>query len=208
MKLSKNSCNRSLCRHAFGGIDQIGAPRVRAGRRVRRLPRRILESDMSISPNQNPEPDPDATAIRAPLNVQGCWVGNVHDRAEGTGKFKLFFAQNGTQLEPGLGGFRVSWNAQNFAQGPIISGTVSSKGIIFKGTATANCAINASGTGTARKIHVRIRSKKRARKLLKAVLLRSSRCRELADSSLVALVVRAGTRETISTRQSGFSKGS
>ena len=102
-----------------------------------------------VSPlDSNSEPD----TAKPPLDVQGCWSGKVHDRAKGTGTISLALQQNGNLLEPGVGGFQVFWNSHNFAEGPIVKGSVSSKGITFKGTATSKCAINASATGNANKL--------------------------------------------------------
>jgi len=105
-------------------------------------------ADQDTSPDSNSEP----STAKPPLNVQGCWSGKVHDRAKGTGTITLGLQQNGTVLEPHVSGFAVVWNSNNYAQGPIVKGSVTSKGIIFKGTATSKCAINASGTGTIDKI--------------------------------------------------------
>ena len=103
-------------------------------------------------PSQDLNSDPELNTAKPPLNVQGCWSGKVHDRAKGTGNMSLILQQNGTVLEPHISGFQVFWNSSNFAEGPIVKGSVSSKGISFKGTATSKCTINASGTGNASKI--------------------------------------------------------
>jgi hypothetical protein len=107
------------------------------------------DTDNSAESNSEAE----VPAAKPPLDVEGCWSGRVHDRGEGKGNISIFFAQNGAKLVPSVGGFDVVWNAHNFAQGPIVSGSVSSNGVAFKGTATSNCAIHASGTGNAMKIN-------------------------------------------------------
>jgi hypothetical protein len=77
------------------------------------------------------------------LNVHGCWSGTINDSGEGQGTAKFKFVQNGSSL--GFpSSFKFFWNAQNFAHGPI-SGSVSSTGIKFKGSATKQCVIKGTG---------------------------------------------------------------
>ena len=99
-----------------------------------------------------PDSNSDSSTAKPPLDVQGCWSGKVHDRAKGNGTISLILEQNVKQLEPDISGFQVIWDAHNFAEGPIVKGSVSSHGIVFKGTATSKCAINASATGNASKL--------------------------------------------------------
>jgi hypothetical protein len=110
------------------------------------------EGSWSADIGNPPDANPEANAVNPPINVQGCWNGFVHDRLEGKGTLSLGLEQNGTVLEPNFGGFKVFWNAQNRAQGPIVKGSVSSSGIKFKGTATSKCTILATGKGNATKI--------------------------------------------------------
>jgi hypothetical protein len=99
-----------------------------------------------------PDSNSEANTTKPPLDVQGCWSGKVHDRAKGTGTISLALQQNGKLLEPHISGFQVFWDSHNFAEGPITKGSVGSNRIIFKGTATSKCAINASATGNANKL--------------------------------------------------------
>jgi len=99
-------------------------------------------------PDSNSEPN----TTKPPLDVQGCWSGKVHDRAKGTGTISLALQQNGKLLEPDISGFQVFWDIHNFAEGPIVKGSVGSNRIIFKGTATSKCTINASAIGNAKKL--------------------------------------------------------
>lgn len=94
-------------------------------------------ADTQSAPESSSEP-------AAPLAVHGCWSGTVEDGGEGEGTVKFKFVQSGARIvSPST--FRFFWNAQNFAHGPI-SGTVSSTGIQFKGSATNRCSISGSGT--------------------------------------------------------------
>lgn len=96
------------------------------------------------------ESSPERKVVKPPLDVQGCWVGTVTDKGEGKGDVTFFFEQNDTDLG-NPSSFSFFWNSRNFAEGPLL-GSVSSKGIKFKGTATSKCAISASGTGNANKM--------------------------------------------------------
>jgi hypothetical protein len=113
------------------------------------------------------ELNPEAKEPKPPIDVQGCWSGTVHDKEKGEGTLTLELEQDGTGLEPDTSTFRVYWNSQNYAYGPIIEGSVSSKGIKFKGTATSKCTIAASGTGNAEKIHGTYSFKKECAKAFK-----------------------------------------
>lgn len=103
----------------------------------------------SWSADENTSPDSsEPKTAKPPLDVQGCWLGKVHDKEKGTGTITLELEQDGTSLKANVSSFEVYWNSDNYAEGPIIKGTVKSKGFGFKGTATSKCAISASGTGT------------------------------------------------------------
>jgi hypothetical protein len=99
---------------------------------------------------QDATSEPNTT--KPPLDVQGCWSGKVHDKEKGPGTITLILEQNGSKLEPDISGFEVFWDVHNHASGPIVKGSVKSNGIVFKGTATSKCAINASATGNANKL--------------------------------------------------------
>jgi hypothetical protein len=88
---------------------------------------------------------PDA---KTPLNIAGCWRGSVKEKPDGTGTATFAFAQNGSALNGTDSGFDFEWSDGNFAHGNI-TGTVSSKGFVFTGSAGAGCPISGSGTGTA-----------------------------------------------------------
>jgi hypothetical protein len=90
---------------------------------------------------QNP---PESNSEPKAINVHGCWSGTVDDGGEGEGTATFKFDRNGSALGP-PSSFKFFWNAQNFVHGPI-SGSLSSTGIKFKGTATKNCSIKGSGT--------------------------------------------------------------
>jgi len=94
-------------------------------------------ADTQNAPESSSEP-------HAVPNVHGCWSGTMVDSGEegqGTAKFK--FIQSGSALGP-PSSFKFFWNAQNFAHGPL-SGSVSSTGIKFKGSATKECSIKGTG---------------------------------------------------------------
>jgi hypothetical protein len=104
------------------------------------------------------ELNPETKVVKPPLDIQGCWVGTMTDRAEGKGDVTFYFEQNDTNLgDPSS--FSFYWNSDNYAEGPLL-GSVSSKGFKFKGTATSKCSISGSGSGDAEKLRGKYTFKK------------------------------------------------
>ena len=92
---------------------------------------------------------PDAKTKVRPLDIKGCWSGQVVDTGDGTGTATFEFDQNSNGKKVMVGStFDFEWADSAFAEGPL-KGSVSSTGIKFKGNAGAGCTISGSGTGDA-----------------------------------------------------------
>ncbi|MFZ2063423.1 MAG: hypothetical protein WAU82_20610 [Candidatus Binatus sp.] len=92
---------------------------------------------------------PDAKTKVLPLDIKGCWSGEVVDTGDGSGTATFEFDQNSNRKKVVTGSnFDFRWADSAFAQGPI-KGTVSATGFKFKGNAGAGCTISGSGTGDA-----------------------------------------------------------
>jgi hypothetical protein len=84
-----------------------------------------------------------------PLDVKGCWSGEVVDAGDGSGTATFQFDQTSNLKKLKIGTtFNFQWADSAFAEGPL-KGSVSSTGIKFKGNAGAGCTITGSGTGDA-----------------------------------------------------------
>jgi hypothetical protein len=86
---------------------------------------------------------PDAKA--PPLDIAGCWSGDVNDDGDGLGTAVLNFVQNGKKIQHGSG-LDFEWPDASFAFGPI-HGNVSSTGIKFNGHAGKGCPFHGQGSG-------------------------------------------------------------
>jgi hypothetical protein len=92
---------------------------------------------------------PDAKTKVRPLDIKGCWSGEVVDTVDGSGTATFQFDQNSNQKKVVIGStFDFQWTDSAFAHGPI-NGSVSATGFKLKGNAGARCAISGSGTGDA-----------------------------------------------------------
>jgi hypothetical protein len=86
-----------------------------------------------------------------PLNIEGCWSGNVVDTADGTGTATFQFDQNSNRKKLKLHGsdFDFEWTDGAFARAPM-KGSVTSTGFTFTSTvvdAGMVCRVSGSGTG-------------------------------------------------------------
>lgn len=93
---------------------------------------------------------PDLSNLKAkvpPLDIFGCWQGDVEDTDDGLGTAVFQFNQNlkGNKLRFGST-FDFEWGDGAFAHGPM-KGKVTSKGFKFKGNAGKQCPVSGSGTG-------------------------------------------------------------
>jgi hypothetical protein len=98
-------------------------------------------------------PDADVVATpdtkARPLDIKGCWSGEVVDTGDGSGTATFQFEQNPNLKKLKIGTtFNFQWADSAFAEGPV-KGSVSSTGLKFKGNAGAGCTISGSGTGDA-----------------------------------------------------------
>ncbi len=111
------------------------------------------QSDQSAGSWGAPDSDgaiPDAKKAKAsPMNIKGCWSGEVDDGGDGSGTATFQFEQNSNRKKLVIGTtFNFQWPDSAFAEGPL-KGSVSSTGIKFNGNAGANCTISGSGAGDA-----------------------------------------------------------
>ena len=90
---------------------------------------------------------PDAKAH--PLDIKGCWAGDVVDTGDGSGAAtsNSIRVRNHKKLIIGST-FDFQWSDSAMARGPM-KGTVSATGFKFKGNAGAGCAVSGSGVGNA-----------------------------------------------------------
>ncbi|MGB8684403.1 MAG: hypothetical protein WCD12_16070 [Candidatus Binatus sp.] len=97
---------------------------------------------------------PDSKA--PPIDIQGCWDGDVSDKADGTGDAFFGFTQDGkTIVGDDNSGVDLEWGDGSFAESPI-QGTVSSKGIKFHGKAGSGCPFHGTGKGDASELSGKI----------------------------------------------------
>jgi hypothetical protein len=110
------------------------------------------ESDQSMGAWSAPDAGgaiPDGKTKVPPLDIKGCWSGQVADTADGTGTATFQFDQNSNLKKLIIGStFNFQWADSAFARGPI-NGSVSSSGFKFKGNAGGACKVSGSGTGDA-----------------------------------------------------------
>lgn len=84
-----------------------------------------------------------------PLEIKGCWSGEVDDAGDGVGTATIEFNQKSNRKKLAIGSmFNFQWPDSAFAEGPM-KGTVSATGFKFTGNAGAQCAVTGSGTGDA-----------------------------------------------------------
>ena len=87
-------------------------------------------------------------AKKPPLDIGGCWDGTAEDKGDGLGSAFFDFVQDGTKLESSSPSEAdVYWPDNTYAYGPI-SGSVSSTGFKFKGSAGTGCPFHGSGKGS------------------------------------------------------------
>lgn len=90
---------------------------------------------------------PDAKAH--PLDIKGCWAGDVVDDGDGSGAATFEFHQNSNHKKLIIGStFEFQWPDSAMARGPM-KGTVSATGFKFKGNAGVGCLVSGSGVGNA-----------------------------------------------------------
>ncbi|MGB0061561.1 hypothetical protein [Candidatus Binatus sp.] len=91
-----------------------------------------------------------------PIDIEGCWDGDVSDKVDGIGDAFFGFTQDGKKIV-GMGdsGMDLDWPDSSFAESPI-QGTVSSKGIEFKGQAGKGCPFHGTGKGDASELSGKI----------------------------------------------------
>jgi hypothetical protein len=110
------------------------------------------ESDQSVGAWGAPDASiatPEAKSKVRPLDIKGCWSGEVVDTGDGSGTATFEFDQNSNRKKVMTGStFDFQWADSAFARGPI-KGSVSATGFKFKGNAGAGCTISGSGTGDA-----------------------------------------------------------
>ncbi len=86
---------------------------------------------------------------KPPLDIQGCWGGTAIDNNPTLGMGTILFnslEQNGKKLE-NTSSFDFRFAAGSFNALGHLTGTVSSKGFTFKGSAGAGCPVSGSATG-------------------------------------------------------------
>ena len=86
-------------------------------------------------------------AKKPPLDVQGCWQGTAIDNNPTLGMGTVLcnsFEQNGKKLESTSD---FDFRFGTFTALGHLTGTVSSTGITFKGSAGADCSVSGSATG-------------------------------------------------------------
>jgi len=88
-------------------------------------------------------------ARKPPLDVQGCWSGTAVDDNPALGDGTIIFnefEQDGTKLE-NTSNFDFRFAGGSYNANGNLTGTVSSKGIKFKGSAGTDCPVSGSATG-------------------------------------------------------------
>ena len=112
----------------------------------------VDQGDQSIGAWGAPDPgiaSPEAKTKVRPLDIKGCWSGEVVDTGDDSGTATFQFDQNSNRKKLLVGStFSFQWADSAFALGPI-KGSVSSSGFKFKGNAGRGCAVSGSGTGDA-----------------------------------------------------------
>ncbi len=82
-----------------------------------------------------------------PLDIKGCWSGDIVDTADGTGTGTFQFDQNSNLKKLKVGSIiHLNWTDGAYARVPL-KGTVSSTGFIFNGNAGAGCLVTGFGSG-------------------------------------------------------------
>ena len=97
-----------------------------------------------------PDEDSSPDSKKPPLDVSGCWGGTNIDKnpelGNGVENFNEF-VQDGKKLES-TSHFFFFWNAGAEEVAGTLTGTVSSTGITFKGSAGKDCTITGSAEGS------------------------------------------------------------
>lgn len=110
------------------------------------------ESDQSAGAWGAPDPNsanPETKIKVPPINIKGCWSGDVVDSADGTGTATFQFAEKSNPKKLVIGStFNFQWADAAFARGPV-KGSVTSTGFKFKGNAGGGCKVSGTGTGDA-----------------------------------------------------------
>jgi hypothetical protein len=85
-----------------------------------------------------------------PLNLRGCWAGNVMDTGDGAGTATFHFDQNSSRKKLLLGSeFDFEWPAMVFARSPM-RGAVTATGFTFTARVADQgrvCTVTGTGTG-------------------------------------------------------------
>ena len=82
-----------------------------------------------------------------PLDIKGCWSGDVVDSADGAGTGTFQFDQNSNLKKLKVGSIiHFQWTDGALARVPL-KGTVSSTGFIFNGNAGKGCLVTGFGSG-------------------------------------------------------------
>jgi hypothetical protein len=84
-----------------------------------------------------------------PLDLKGCWSGNVVDTGDGTGTTTFNFDQNSNLKKLKRSDFEFEWTDSAFARGPM-KGSVTPTGFTFTSTvvdAGEVCQVRGSGMG-------------------------------------------------------------
>lgn len=111
---------------------------------------------------------PDSKA--PPIDVNGCWDGDVEDKADGLGGSFFSFTQDGNKIVGnGASETDLEWPDNSFAFGPI-QGKVSSKGITFKGNAGKGCPFSGKGKGDSTELSGKIKFGGECAKFFKHVI--------------------------------------
>jgi len=104
------------------------------------------------APNAGTVDESSDKAKTRPLNIKGCWSGDVMDTGDGTGTATFHFAQNSNRKKlRSKSTFDFEWPDTALARGPM-KGSVTSTGFKFKANvvnAGKICPVSGSGTGDA-----------------------------------------------------------
>ncbi len=82
-----------------------------------------------------------------PLDIKGCWSGDVVDAADGPGTVTFQFDQNSNLKKLKIGSIiHFQWTDGAYARVPL-KGTVTSTGFTFNGNAGVGCLVSGIGMG-------------------------------------------------------------
>ncbi|HXN13401.1 MAG TPA: hypothetical protein VN865_09860 [Candidatus Acidoferrales bacterium] len=122
--------------------------------------------------------DVDATPDKSkgpPLDVDGCWEGDIHDKRDDLGDAEFEFEQSGASLESGSD-FDFEWPDSAFAFGPLTTGTVTANGVKFEGNAGKGCPMHGTLTGDTTELSGKIKFGGKCGKFFKNVTISVSPC--------------------------------